>query len=398
MDANAPKNEDMKTRQLNDPVNRVVIASFHESNPTISRIIKDQLGIDVTPEQVRGRKRNLRKNYGDNLENIPQDLFREVLEQNNFSGDWSHGWLKTDTASIFIRNKEDIVSYEDMRETLIADMKAHAPEYPTIVREKNTDPHMIVIDPADIHINKLALSEETGDEYNIEIAKKRCIDGVMGILEKSSGFSLEKITFVIGNDVLHTDSPFRKTTAGTPQDTETQWWKAFVEAKKLYVSIIEHLVTVADVDIVFCPSNHDYMSGFMLAETIASWFHTSKNINFDVTIAHRKFVEYGENMLMFDHGDGHKEINAPMIMAQEQPQMWARTKFRYSYKHHIHHKKQIKYLSGKDYHGVTVEFLRTPSGTDGWHDRNGYTGVPKAVEGFVHHKTKGQVARLTHYF
>jgi hypothetical protein len=52
----------------------------------------------------------------------------------------------------------------------------------------------------------------------------------------------------------------------------------------------------------------------------------------------------------------------------------------------------------KDYIGVTVEALRSPSGTDGWHHRNGYQHAPKAVEGFIHSKDHGQVSRLTHLF
>lgn len=385
-------------RQTNDPVNRLIIASWNEDYKTIAKLVKEKHGLDFTPEQIRGRKRNLRKSFGDDLENLPNDTFREVLEQNNFASDWSHGWLKTDTASIFIRNKENIVTYDQIREDLIADIKKHAPKYPVIKRTSNKENHMLVIDPADVHIGKLALAEETGDEYNIELAKQRCLDGVMGILEKTSGFHIDKILFVIGNDILHIDSPMRKTTAGTPQDTDSMWWKAFIEAKKLYVSIIEHLVTVADVEVVYCPSNHDFMSGFMLAETVASWFHSSKNVSFDVSMAHRKYVEYGLNMLMFDHGDGHKETDTPIMMAQEMPEMWARTKFRHSYKHHIHHKKQIRWQSGKDYHGVTVEYLRSPSGSDRWHDTNGYRGAKKAVEGYLHHKTLGQIARISHYF
>ena len=69
----------------------------------------------------------------------------------------------------------------------------------------------------------------------------------------------------------------------------------------------------------------------------------------------------------------------PLLMANEQPKMWSDTKFRYCYLHHIHHKDVTKFKSGKDYIGVTVEYLRSPSGTDGWHSRNGYTSQ-KAVE------------------
>ena len=62
------------------------------------------------------------------------------------------------------------------------------------------------------------------------------------------------------------------------------------------------------------------------------------------------------------------------------------------YIHHIHHKKS------KDYMSVCVEALRSPSGTDSWHHRNGYQHSPKAIEGFLHHAEHGQVARFNHLF
>ena len=61
-------------------------------------------------------------------------------------------------------------------------------------------------------------------------------------------------------------------------------------------------------------------------------------------------------------------------MAHEAKEMWATTKHRYWYCHHMHHK------ISKDYIGVTVEYLRSPSGTDRRHADKGYTGVPKAIE------------------
>lgn len=103
-----------------DPVNRLIVASWNEDYKTIASSVKEKLGIDFTPEQIRGRKRNLRKVLGDNLENMSDDLFKEILGQHNFSGNWSHGWLKTDNASIFIKNKENIVTYEEIRESLIS--------------------------------------------------------------------------------------------------------------------------------------------------------------------------------------------------------------------------------------------------------------------------------------
>ena len=78
-----------------------------------------------------------------------------------------------------------------------------------------------------------------------------------GILSKASGFSIDKIFFVIGNDVLHVDTPRRTTTSGTPQDTSGMWHEAFLEAKTMYVRAIEKMLPVADVHVIFNPSNHD---------------------------------------------------------------------------------------------------------------------------------------------
>ena len=78
-------------------------------------------------------------------------------------------------------------------------------------------------------------------------------------------------------------------------------------------------------------------------------------------------------------------------MAHESPD-WGKCKHRYIYTHHLHHK------TAKDFMSVCVEGMRSPSGTDGWHHRNGYQHAPKAVEGFIHHRDFGQIARLNHLF
>ena len=305
--------------------------------------------------------------------------------------DVDHYWHKGQHFSLHVKNKG--VSPEELRDDIIKAMDKHSPSYKKIPRTKSEDGHLLVIDPADIHIGKLATSFETGEDYDSQIAVKRVKKGVKGILQKSNGFNIDKILFVGGNDILHIDEPHRKTTAGTPQDTHGMWYENFLTAKKLYVDVLETLVTVADVHFVYNPSNHDYMSGFMLSDSIQSWFRKTKNMTFDCSIAHRKGFKYGQNLIGTTHGDGAKLADLPLIMANEFSKEWADTKHRYVYTHHIHHK------SSKDYHGITVESLRSPSGSDSWHHRKGYgVGGVKAVEGFIHSKEHGQVARLTHIF
>ena len=310
-----------------------------------------------------------------------------------------HGWIKTDEASIHFRNDLPKISVEDLLAEGLERIKKHAPKYTPIKRAKIKDPHLLVIDPADVHVGKLALAVETGEDYNIEIAKQRCIEGVEGLIQSAQGFPIEKILFVIGNDILHFDTTRRTTTSGTNQDTDGQLHQIFTEGVNLYVQIIERLLTIADVDIVYNPSNHDYVSGYMLAQTVAAWFRLSKNVSFDVSIRHRKHYTYGANLITTSHGDGAKHADMPYLMAHEHPD-WnnKENQKRYVYLHHLHHKKVTKWNSAGDTQGIHLQILRSPSAPDGWHDRNGYCMAPRAVEGFIHHKVHGQIASLTHYF
>jgi len=302
----------------------------------------------------------------------------------------SHYWHKGEHFSIF--SKANQKSYFEVRDEIVESIKQHSPDYNSIFNYGIVkEPHLLVLDPADLHIGKLCKAIETGEEYSVEIACQRIIEGVTGLLSKVSGFSIEKILLIIGNDILHTDNPKRTTTSGTPQDTDGMWYSNFLVAKDIYIKVIERLMPIAKLTVQYDPSNHDYTHGFFLADTISSWFSKS-NVEFNISPSHRKYFIYDSNLIGTTHGDGAKETDLPILMAQEASEHWHKCKHRYWYTHHIHHKKS------KEYGSVTVESLRSASGTDSWHHRNGYQHSAKAIEAFIHHPQNGQIARFTHIF
>jgi hypothetical protein len=306
-----------------------------------------------------------------------------------------HLWVKNKEASLFVKNpnyvEEVTQDLQELRTKLIDNLKDYTPKYPKIERSKNIKKKLFVFSPADIHIGKLSSAFETGEDYNNQIAVKRVLEGCNGLLAELPTDSIDKILFVIGNDILHIDNSKRTTTSGTPQDTDGMWFDNFLIAKQLYVDIIELMVVVADVHVVFNPSNHDYTNGFFLAQIIEAHFKDCKHVTFDCSISHRKYYQYGNNLIGTTHGDGAKESDLALLMAHESKH-WQDCNHRYFYIHHFHHK------ISKDYMSVCVEALRSPSGTDSWHHRNGYQHAPKAVEGFIHDFEHGQLQRLTHLF
>jgi len=353
------------------------------------------------------KKRRLQKGYtekgrttksirvtDDELEliNNCRRLHNEAIDKGIDPNSVKHAWFKDKNSSFFVKNPNfDTRAKNDFKKQLLQDLKDYSPSFKKIKRKPSKDAKLLVIDPADVHIGKLSDAFETGVEYNSQIAVKRVREGVEGILKETSGCNIDKILFVGGNDILHTDTPRRTTTSGTPQDTDGMWYRNFLMAKDLYIEILEKLISVADVHFTFNPSNHDYTNGFFLANVIETYFRNCKNITFDCSISHRKYYKYHNNLIGTTHGDGAKQNDLPLLMAAESP-YYSECKKRYVYIHHIHHK------ISKDYVGVTLESLRSPSEADGWHHRNGYQHAPVAIEGFLHHKQHGQVSRITHYF
>jgi hypothetical protein len=343
---------------------------------------------------VQENKRTRIRVYKDELEliNNLRRLENESIEKGVDPDTVKMAWIKDKNSSLMVKNPNfNSRAKNDFKEQLLKDLKQYSPKFKTIKRKPCKDSKLLVIDPADVHIGKLADAFETGQDYNSQIAVQRVRDGVEGILSECSGHNIDQILFIGGNDILHTDTPRRTTTSGTPQDTDGMWYRNFLMAKDLYIEILEKLLSVADVHFTFNPSNHDYTNGFFLANVIETYFRNCKNITFDCSIAHRKYFTYGNNLIGTTHGDGAKQNDLPLLMAAESED-YSKCKKRYVYIHHIHHKMS------KDFPGVTLESLRSPSEADSWHHRNGYQHNPKAIEGFIHHKEHGQTTRLTHYF
>jgi hypothetical protein len=335
-------------------------------------------------------------------------------------------WDKSDGLSLLVKNPHyvaplvsDKPTYNDLRDGIIADMNNAAPKYPKLTRQVYNDPHLLVVDPADAHFGKYATKSETGQDSNLSLTEQKFAAGIEGLLQKVSGYKFEKIIYVGGNDVLHTDNAINTTTSGTKQDTGALWHEHYRSAKKATIAAIDRLLLIADVHFVFCPSNHDFTNGFFLCDAIMSHYHNNKNITFDVDPIHRKYIQYGTSLIGLTHGDGAKESDLSDLLKTEAKAAWSVSEYCYWYVHHIHHKvKSAKKGSlsiklEKDYRGVTVmntgkalaakdycfvEYVRSISGPDRWHLTNGYSHSFQAMEAFIHHPEHGQVNRITHLF
>jgi hypothetical protein len=330
-----------------------------------------------------------------------------------------HYWYKGKHYSINAKGADNSVDLEKIKEDMIAEMQNFAPAYPEIKRHKVKDAKLLIIDAADPHFGKRSTVEETGEETNLATTAKRFTDGVEGLINKTDCYNFDKIVFVGGNDALHTDNPFGTTTAGTKQDTAGMWYEHFLAAKKSTIEALDRLLTISDVHFVFAPSNHDFASGFFLADTIKSWYANNKNITFDVSPIHRKYIQYGYCLIGATHGDGAKESELSDLMKTEAKKAWSESLYAYWLVHHKHHSDTKGYKNGKgiktekDYKNLTVfntglnldptdycfvQYVRSLSGTDRWHFTNGFVHAPQAMEAFIFDPKFGQTDKITHLY
>ena len=319
---------------------------------------------------------------------------KEECEKEGLDPDTLHsGWIKNKNASLYFKQpKKEETDFKKLCENLIKELKDYTPKYTKIKRPPITDGHLFFCSPSDLHIGKLCRTFVSGQEYNSQIAVIRALEGVKGCVQKAKGFNIDKILFLLSGDLLHVDGG-QTTTKGTIQQTDGLFSDNFIIAKKLMVEIIEILLSIADVHLIFTAGNHDHVTGFLMAQVLQAHFRKSKNITFDIDYTMRKYYTYGNVLIGSTHGDRIKWDLLPMLMADECKD-WSKTKYRYMFTQHVHHK-----ISNKDLIGCTIESLRSPSGADSYHHKSGYQSSNNlAIESFLFHKEHGQVSRITHLF
>lgn len=341
------------------------------------------------------------------------------------AGTAKHGWRIVQHEdgskdSVFWRAEsgEQVNLIDAMREAID---ELREEEYPAReARPETFGQYLMTLDLADVHIGKLCVDAETGATYSREVAVHRMVEGTRSLLRKASGHGVGRILVVLGNDILHVDNSKSTTTSGTPQDTDGSYFQMYRDAVAAYVRVIELCAEVAPVDLIYCPSNHDWLSGWTLAQTVGVWFQSDERVTateYNLSELHRKYYRYGENLIGVTHGDGAKEADLYPLMVTEARAHISDCEHRYWYVHHFHHKNRkaqgvLSHKREKDHIGMTmlhnavrtmegdniqIEYVRSPSPPDGWHHRSGYVNR-QAVECFLHHPDDGQEARFTQWF
>jgi hypothetical protein len=294
-----------------------------------------------------------------------------------------------------LEENRPLVLLADVKSTMMAEMKKHAPIYGKLKYPKVSDGHMLEVNLFDLHFGKLVWDQEAGDNYDIKIARDIFLKVIAQVLHYSKIFPIDRILFPVGNDFFNVDNEANTTTGGTPQDEDTRWKKTFVDGRKLVIEAIDRMREIAPVDVPVIPGNHDAERAFYLGDSLECWYHGVSGVTIDNGAKIRKYYRYGSNLIGFTHGKDEKPEELPNIMASEVPEYWSSAKFREWHLGDKHHKRELHWQSTKEYKGVIVRYMRSLTATDVWHHKKGFIGNLRAGEAFVWSKDGGAIAQFT---
>lgn len=293
----------------------------------------------------------------------------------------------------WLRRKVARIAVAEELKALIEEAGRKIKPLPSILRHRHKSDVMVEISDGEPHLGKLAWGKETGHgDYDLNIATDRVRQSVATLLDRTAHHKPSKILYVLGNDYLHTDSRKNLTTAGTPQDADSRHFKLFRAGWQLAAEQIDLMRQVAPVEVVIVQGNHNEDSILHLGEVLGAWYRSCKDVTINNAPTHRKHISWGEVLLMFTHKPGAKmssssakKLDHPLLLAVEQPQLWASSTWREIHTGHEHHTQL------EEKYGVRQRILPSLCEADAWHAEHGYVGSQMVAEAFVWSKSEGLI-------
>ena len=251
------------------------------------------------------------------------------------------------------------------------------------------------IDIYDPHVGMYAAERMTrGADYSCDIAAAEMIKATEYVASRFG--RIGEVVVVFGGDIIHADNSLNQTTSQSHTvDVDTRYQRVIEYAEAACVDAIQIAAKVAKrVRVVVCPGNHDRDSCKWLTRLLNAYWRREKRVTVDLSHYHRKSYVFGDNLLVWTHGDKIRFSKWAQIVAAEMAKDWGVTRHRYLYLGHIHHKKAVAPVVSEEQAGLHVEYLPALCPTDDWHAGAGFVGSQKGASGFEYHKRAGRISRF----
>ena len=252
------------------------------------------------------------------------------------------------------------------------------------------DDRLMEIAPIELHIGKMANKIETGENYDLKIAKKRFFDIFEEIYHKQEIEKCGRCVVIIGSDFFNSESDNCTSKDKIPQQNDTRYIKLFHEGIKMYVQALLTLRGLFNkVDVMLCAGNHARAMETFLYMALEQRFVNDEVVHFIENYRLTQVYQFGKCAIFYNHGDANLKQTIASIPA-EFDEVWGTHPYRELHLGHLH-----KEVTVDENGGMITRRIGSPCGTDAWHYSNRFVGAIKKHQIFIWDKNSG--LRDLHY-
>lgn len=238
----------------------------------------------------------------------------------------------------------------------------------------------------DPHFGMYAWAQESGDDFDLEIAERLTL-GAVDSLVHTAPPAAEALLLLLG-DVFHANDQTNVTPGHKHQlDVDSRYPKVILSGIKTFRhAILRALEKHPRVRVWLKPGNHDPQAIWCLAFALAAHFENNKRVEIEINPSKFSYLLHGKVLIASTHGDTVKHHQLAGLMAADRPEEWGKAKHRYWYTGHVHN------VTVTESPGVICESFRTLAAKDAYAAGHGYR-AGRDMRCIVHHKEYGEVAR-----
>lgn len=234
----------------------------------------------------------------------------------------------------------------------------------------------------DLHDGLLAWEQETGANYDLNIAKEYFFKAIYDIRDRCKGKKFKRIILATLGDLLHFDNDNQTTTKGTFQQADGRTAKIFDGMLDMLIQAVDILLEIAPIDVYYLSGNHDRVLGYTVVKALEMAFRHNDNITFDTRPNPQKYVLIGNCLIGWCHGDMPK-TNITEWLQQAARVEFGQSLFAEVHAGHFHSQNTVEKS------GMVVRYLPTISNSSYWEHQQGYSKTLKTMMCFVWNEITG---------
>jgi hypothetical protein len=240
----------------------------------------------------------------------------------------------------------------------------------------------------DYHLGMLSWKEETGADWDINIAETMLVKWFEQAIAQSP--PAETAVFAQISDFLHSDGVEPLTpTSKHILDVDTRFAKIVRSAIRVLRQVIDMLLAKhKKLHIIMADANHDPVSQIWLREWFAILYENDPRVTVERSPSPYYAYEFGNVALFFHHGHKRKVSNVSEVFAAQFREIFGRTKYAYAHMGHLHS------TDVKENNLMIVEQHRTLAAPDAYAARGGWLSGRDAKV-ITYDKRFGEVGRIT---